>query len=295
MNKAKIIAIVGPTGSGKTEWAKKIAQDFSGKIISFDSRQIYKGLDIGTGKDKTFRQELTDILEPTKRFTLWDYQKLAEGVISDILNLKGLPVLVGGTGLYLYAVLYGYVIPKIQDEDLKLRKKLEKLSEKKLYEKLKKIDPKSAQKIDPQNKRRIIRALEVSILAREPFSNLQKKSKSKYDALILGIKTNRETLYSKIDARIDKMITEGLVEEVRNLIKKYRSDLPALNTIGYKEIINYLNGKITLREAVAKIKTNTHDYVRRQETWFRNNKDVKWVENYDQAKIKIKKFLQKGD
>lgn len=288
----KVIALVGPTGSGKTEWAQKIAHKFKTKIISADSRQIYKGMDLGTGKDKSFKQDLIDITLPTKRFTVWDYQKLASNLINQYLQMKNLPVLVGGTGLYLYAVLYGYVIPNLQEESLELRNKLEKSAANKLYEQLKKLDPKAAFKIDPKNKRRIIRALEVSILTKQPFSKIIRKKSPPYKILIIGIKTDRESLYSKIDARVEQMIKDGLVEEVRELLKKYRADLPALNTIGYKEIIDYLKGRIALKEAVEKIKTNTHDYVRRQETWFRKNKDIKWVEKYEEAEKLIEKFLK---
>lgn len=289
----KVIAIVGPTGSGKTRWAKKIAHKFGGKIISADSRQIYKGMDIGTGKDKSFKQDLIDIVEPTKKFTVWDYQRLANDLINQYFQMKNMPVLVGGTGLYLYAVLYGYVIPNLQEESLNLRNKLEKIENKKLYEQLKKLDPKAAEKIDPKNKRRLIRALEVSILSKKPFSAQQKKKKTNFDALIIGIKTDRETLYAKVDARIDRMVKEGLVEEVRNLLAKYRPDLPAFNTIGYKEIIDYLKGRQTLKEAIQKIKFNTHDYIRRQETWFRRDKNIKWVENISEAEKLIRKFLKK--
>ncbi|MFA6492728.1 MAG: tRNA (adenosine(37)-N6)-dimethylallyltransferase MiaA [Patescibacteria group bacterium] len=292
MNK-KVIAIVGPTGSGKTVWAKKIAKKFNAKIISADSRQIYKGLDIGTGKDKSFRQDLIDIISPIQHFTVWDYQRLANDLIEQYLNMKSLPVLVGGTGLYLYAVLYGYVIPNLQEESLKLREKLEKLKESELYQKLQELDPKTAKTIDSKNKRRLIRALEVSILAQTPFSKLQKKKKPSFETLIVGIETNREALYSKVDARIDQMIKDGLVEEVRELLKKYRPDLSTLNTIGYKEIIDYLQGRIELKEAIAKIKTNTHAYIRRQETWFGKNKDIKWVREYEEAEKLIEKFLKK--
>lgn len=292
MKNNKVIAIVGPTGAGKTLWAKKIATKFRAKIISADSRQIYKGLDIGTGKDKSFPQDLIDIVSPNKRFTLWDYQQLANDLINQYWQMKNLPVLVGGSGLYLDAVLYGYVIPDLQKESLKLRQKLEKIESSKLYSELKKVDPQAALKIDPQNKRRIIRALEVTLLAERPFSKLQKKSKPPFKTLIIGIKIDRQTLYSKIDARIDQMIKDGLVEEVRTLLKKYRSDLPALNTIGYKEIIDYLRGKNSLKEAIIKIKNNTHDYVRRQETWFRKNKNIKWVEHYEDAEKLIEKFLK---
>jgi len=289
----KIVAIVGPTGSGKTEWAKRLAKKFSGKIISADSRQIYKGMDIGTGKDKSFKQALIDVVEPTKKFTVYDYQQLTNKLINQYLTMKALPILCGGTGLYLYAVLYGYVIPSIKEESEKLRQKLEKLSSSELFERLKGLDPQAAQKIDPKNKRRLIRALEVVMLSGSQFSIQQKKLKPKFNALIIGVKTDRETLYSKIDARIEQMIKNGLVEEVRGLITKYRSDLPALNTIGYKEIIDYLRNKISLKDAIAKIKTNTHAYVRRQETWFRKNKDIKWVSRYEDAKKLVERFLKK--
>ena len=293
IKKPKVIAIVGPTGSGKTEWARKLAVKFNGRVISADSRQIYRGLDIGTGKDKSFKQDLIDIIEPVKKFTVYDYQKLANNLINQYFKMKALPILCGGTGLYLYAVLYGYVFPGIKEESEKLRKKLEKLSENELFERLKGLDPQAAQKIDPKNKRRIIRALEVIILSGSQFSIQQKKLKPKFETLIIGIKTDRETLYSKIDARIDQMIKEGLVEEVRGLLQKYRADLPAFNTIGYKEIIDYLKDRQSLKEAIDKIKTNTHDYVRRQETWFHKNRDIKWVSRYENAEKLVKRFLKK--
>lgn len=289
----KVIAIVGPTSSGKTAWAKKLAIKFSqAKIISADSRQIYLGMDIGTGKDKNLPQDLIDIIEPTKKFTLHDWQKMASNLLNQYFKMKNLPIIVGGTGLYIDALLYGYVIPDLKKESIALRKKLEKLPESELIKKLKEIDPESSLKIDPKNKRRLIRALEVSILTRRPWSKLQKKQKPKFETLIIGIDTNRETLYSKIDARIDQMIKNGLVEEVRDLTKKYQFDLPTFNTIGYKEIIDYLQGRQTLKVAVQKIKYNTHGYVRRQETWFRKNKDIKWVEKYEDAEKLIKKFLK---
>lgn len=293
IKKPKIVAIVGPTGSGKTEWAKRLAAKFNGRVISADSRQIYKGMDIGTGKDKSFEQDLIDLIEPVQKFTVYDYKKMANNLINQYLKMKTLPILAGGSGLYLYAVLYGYILPGIKEESEKLRKKLEKFSPKDLFERLKGLDPQAAQKIDPKNKRRIIRALEVVMLSGSQFSRLQKKRKPKFEALILGVKTDRQSLYSKIDARTVKMMKEGLVEEVRSLLKKYRSDLPTLNTIGYKEIIDYLRGRFSLTEAIDKIKTNTHAYVRRQETWFRRDKNIKWVKSYEQAEKIVERFLKK--
>jgi len=302
--KKKIIAIVGPTGSGKTNWAKSLAKKFNGKVISADSRQVYRGMDIGTGKDKSFHQDLVDILNPDEIYTVAKFQEDANKLINQYLSMKALPMIAGGTGLYIEALLYGYIIPSLKEESLVLRKNLEKLSDTELIQKLKEVDPKSALKIDPKNRRRIIRALEVSMLSKQPFSKQQKR-KPKFNALIIGIDTDRETLYSKIDARIDQMIKDGLVEEVRALISKHRKDLPAFNTIGYKEIIDYIssseiprqaklgniNGKQTLKDAVQKIKFNNHAYVRRQITWFKRDKNIKWVKTPAQAEKYIRKFL----
>lgn len=291
----KVIAIIGPTGSGKTSWSKALAKKFNGKVISVDSRQIYKGMDIGTAKDKTFSQDLIDIVNPDEPYTVSDYQKAATELINDYLKVKSLPILVGGTGLYMESVLYGFVLPELKEQSEKLRQDLEKLSDTELFKKLQDLDVEASKKIDPRNKRRVIRALEVTILSGKPFSAQQIKRKPKFDSLIIGIKTDRETLYSKIDARVDQMIKDGLVEEVRGLISKYqtfRTDLPAFNTIGYREIINYILGSQTLKEAIEKIKTNTHAYVRRQDTWFNRDKNIKWVSEIKEAEKLIKKFIK---
>lgn len=289
----KIIAIVGPTGSGKTEWAKKLSKKFGAKIISVDSRQIYRGMDIGTAKDKTFPQDLIDIVEPHQKYSVAQFQEDADKLINQYLVANNLPMLVGGTGLYLESILYGYVIPELKNESQKVRSALEKLSDLELIKKLKELDEKAAEKIDPKNRRRVIRAIEVSLLSGRPFSEQQHKRKPLYSTLILGIKTDRETLYAKIDARIEQMVKDGLIEEVRELVKKYGAYKEAFNSIGYKEIIDYLNNKTTLKAAIEKIKFNTHALVRRQETWLRRDKNIKWVENLDQAEKEITKFLKK--
>lgn len=288
----KIIVIVGPTGSGKTALAKVVASIFGGKIISVDSRQIYRGLDIGTAKDTTFPQEMIDIVDPGQTFSLSDYQEQATKIIENCFATNELPVLVGGTGLYLNSIVYGYEIPELQKESLKIRAELEKLTDANLFKKLQEIDSESAKKIDPRNKRRVIRAVEYSLLNDKPFSSAQIKKKPIFKTLILGIDVARETLYAKVDARVEQMIKDGLVEEVRNLIKKYPTDLPALNTIGYKEIIEYLQGRSTLAEAKEKIKFNTHAYIRKQDTWFRRDENIKWIKNKEEAKILIENFLK---
>lgn len=293
MESKKVIAIVGPTGSGKTIWAKKIADKFMGKIISVDSRQVYRGMDIGTAKEKEIQQGLIDIVNPDEPYSVADFQKGAVDLINQYMKMKNLPILVGGTGLYMEAVLYGYVLPELKAQSDEIKKDLEKLSDAALYSKLQKLDPKAAENIDPRNVRRVMRALEVTMLTGEPFSSQKRKRKPIYDALIIGIKTDRDTLYSKIDARVDKMITEGLVEEVRKLIQRYNQNLPAFNTIGYREIIDYINGKQTLKVAIEKIKNNTHAYVRKQDTWFSHDKNIYWVTDLKQAEKLVEKFLKK--
>lgn len=288
----KVVAIVGPTGSGKTEWAKVLAQKFSGHVISVDSRQIYKGMDIGTGKDQSFPQDLIDIIEPAQTFSLADYQKFATDLINHYLAIKTLPVLAGGTGLYLDAVVYGYVIPELKKESEKVRSELEKSTDAELFRKLQELDPDMAEKIDPRNKRRVIRALEYNLLNERPFSKHQKKKKPNFKTLIIGIDMPRETLYAKCDARVEQMIKDGLVEEVRSLIKKYPTDLSALNSIGYKEVIDYLQDRTDLPMAKEKIKFNTHAYIRKQDTWFRHNKHIKWVKTLAQAEKLVKRFLK---
>lgn len=290
--KNKIVAIVGPTGSGKTSWASELARKFKGKIISVDSRQVYRGLDIGTAKEKKLSQGLVDIVNPDETYSVADFQKAATDLINQYMKMKNLPILVGGTGLYMEAVLYGYVLPELKTQSDRMRKSLEKLSDAALFSKLQELDPKAAENIDPRNIRRVMRALEVTMLTGQPFSAGQRKRKPIYDALIIGIKTDRDTLYSKIDARVDKMITEGLVEEVRNLTKRYNQNLPAFNTIGYREIIDYINGKQTLKEAVARIKTDTHAYVRKQDTWFSHDKNIRWVADLKSAEKLVEKFLK---
>lgn len=292
MQSKKVIAIVGPTGSGKTNWAINFAQKYDGKIISVDSRQIYRGFDTGTAKNKNHPQDLVDIINPDEMYSVAEFQKAARELIDKYQKAHKLPILVGGTGLYMEALLYGYVLPELKEQSEKTKKSLEKLSDAALYSKLQELDPKAAENIDPRNVRRVMRALEVTMLTGKPFSSQKKKRKSQYDTLIIGIKIDRETLYSKIDARVDKMITDGLVEEVRKLIEKYNPNLPAFNTIGYREIIDYINGKQTLKEAVIKIKNNTHAYVRRQDTWFSRDKNIHWVEDLKSAEKLVEKFLK---
>ncbi len=327
--KKKLIVICGPTASGKTELAIKLALRLSPgqakkkfgirgiEIISADSRQIYRGMDIGTAKpapnvkckmkkEKCYLVEdiphyLIDIVNPDEEFSLAEYQKLANEKISEIHSKEKIPFLVGGTGLYINAVVYGYQIPKGKP-DINLRKRLEKESNEKLLQKLKKLDPNSAKNIDQKNKRRLVRALEVCILTGKPFSDQRIKRSTPYDILILGIDTPKNKLNKKIEQRVEKMLKQGLIPEVNLLLKKgYSENLPAMSGIGYKEIVDFLNqtkklnNKITkeqlLKETIDLIKKNTRKYSKRQLTWFKRDKNIHWIKNFNQAENLINKFL----
>ena len=305
--KPKLIVILGPTASGKTGLAIKLARKFNGEIVNADSRQIYKEMDIGTGKVESQKSvksikskvrkvespiHLINIVNPDEKFSLAQYKKLALNKIREIQKRNKVPFLVGGTGLYISAVIDNLEIPKAPPDD-KIRERLEKLDSKKLFEKLKKIDPKSAEIIGENNKRKLIRALEVYEITGKPFSAQQIKGEPLFNVLQIGVKTDREKLYKKIDQRVDEMIKMGLVEEAEKLAEKYSFDLPAMSGIGYQEIGLHLENKISLNEAVQKIKFRTHQYARRQITWFRRDERIRWVENFEEAEILVLEFLEK--
>jgi tRNA dimethylallyltransferase len=267
----KLIIILGPTASGKSELAFKLAKKFKGEIISADSRQIYKGMDIGTAKSKE-PQHLVDIVNPDQEFTLAQYKKLAIEKIREI----EVPFLVGGTGLYIQAIVDNLDIPQVKP-DKQLREELEKLTPGELYEKLKKLDP--GIQIDPNNKRRLIRAVEVCLLTGKPFP--RKKKNPLFDTLQIGLETTDE----KINQRVDKMFEMGLVKEVESLTKKYPSDLPAFSGIGYQEIIQ------NPQNAKEMIKLHTRQYAKRQMTWFKRDKRIHWIKNYREAEELVQEFL----
>ncbi|NQV12969.1 MAG: tRNA (adenosine(37)-N6)-dimethylallyltransferase MiaA [Parcubacteria group bacterium] len=287
----QLIVILGPTASGKTGLSLSLAQNFNGQIISADSRQIYRGMDIGTDKttDSDIPHHLIDIANPDEEFTLSDYQQAAFKIIES--EPTKLNFLVGGTGLYISAIVDNLQIPAVKPDE-KLRSKLQKMSSKKLLAELKKLDPVSAQKIDPQNKRRLIRAIEVCQVTGQPFSEQTTKGEPRVEALQIGLDVPREKLYTRINQRVDEMITAGLVDEVKNLLAKgYSKDLPAFSGIGYKEIISYLEKEISLDEATELIKRNTRRYAKKQLTWFRRDKNIRWVKNYQEAEKLVENFL----
>ena len=284
----KLVAIVGPTGIGKTKLAIQLALRFNGEIINADSRQIYRYMDIGTAKPTkdelaSVPHHLVDIIAPNQEFSLPEYQKLANDAINDIQTRNKTPFLVGGSGLYVWAVLEGWVVPKVAP-DVTFRRGLEKKAElgqgAELYQKLQQVDPAAAKKIDPHNIRRVIRALEVNKLTDSTFSQLQQKQSPSFQSLIIGLTANRTELYRRADQRVDNMIKQGFVEEVKILLKMgYSLNLPAMSSIGYREIGQYIQGEMTLDEAVYKIKTGTHRFIRHQYAWFRlNDERIKWFD-----------------
>lgn len=288
-----LIVILGPTASGKTRLALDLAQKFNGYIISSDSRQVYRGTDIGTDKlpkseQRGIPHRMIDIVDPDQDFTLAQYQKTVFAILKK--QKEHLPFLVGGTGLYIKSVVDNLSIPK-GGPDKVLRKKLEQKSTPELFQELIQLDPPAARMIDENNKRRLIRAIEVCRKTGEKFSLQLKKKKPIVRALQIGIKVPREKLYQKINQRVDEMIKQGLVEETKHLGKKYGWELPAMSAIGYQQIGFYLLGKLSLTEATELIKKNSRNYARRQMTWFRRDKRIKWIENKKEAEKLISDFL----
>jgi len=284
----KLIAIVGPTGIGKTKLAIQLARRFNGEIINADSRQIYRGMDIGTAKPTkeelaSVPHYLIDIMEPNQEFNLAEYRHLAYQSIKDVQKRGKIPFLVGGSGLYIWTVLEGWIVPQIAP-DISFRREQEKKAEMgqaaDLYQELKQIDPVAASKIDPRNIRRVIRALEVNNTSAKPFSQLQKKQAPSFQTLIIGLTAERAELYRRVDARVDDMVKQGFVAETNNLMAKgYTLNLPAMFSIGYREIGQYLNGEMTLDEAIYKIKVGTHRFIRHQYAWFRlKDERIKWFD-----------------
>jgi len=293
----KLIAIIGPTGIGKTKLAIQLALLYNGEIVNADSRQIYRFMDIGTAKPigeelAAVPHHLVDIIEPDKEFSLAEYQQLTDKTIHDIQARGKIPFLVGGSGLYVWAVLEGWVIPKVAP-DVIFRQGLEKRAELgqggDLYRELEEIDPAAAKKIDPHNIRRVIRALEVNKVSDSTFSRLQKKQAPPFRTLIIGLTAERKELYRRADERVDNMLKQGFVDEVSKLLKMgYNLTLPSMSSIGYREIGQYLNGGLTLEEAVYKIKTGTHRFIRHQYAWFRlKDERIKWfdIEKVNQGEI----------
>ena len=290
----KLIVILGQTATGKTELAVKLAAKFKAEIISADSRQIYKDMQIGTGQDlkkyKHIPYHLINLIPPNQQFSLAEYQKKCLQKIKQVQARGKLPFLVGGTGLYISAVVDNYQIPAVKP-DPRIKAKLAKLNKKDKIKMLKKLDNAALNFVDIDNPRRLERALEVC-LSGQKFSESRKKNKSIFNILQIGIKKPRQKLNSLIDQRVNKMIKQGLINETKKIIKKYGLKSIPLQTIGYAEIIDYLNKKTTLSEAVELIKIHTHQLAKRQMAWFKRDKHINWITNYNQAEKLISNFLK---
>lgn len=275
----KVIAIVGPTASGKTKLAIEMAQKLDTEIISADSRLVYKGFDIGTAKPTKEEQLLVkhhmiDVVEPEYDFSVADFADGAGKVISELHAKNKVPIVVGGTGLYFRILLENYDMPRVEANP-QLRAELENLSNEELFEKLSNIDKISAEKIHQNNRVRVIRALEVSLTTGKPFSLIKGVKENKYDVeWVFPEIESRENLYNRINMRVDIMIKDGLVDETKNLLSRHGRIKNLVNTIGYQEIIEYLDGNLSIDNAIEQIKQNTRRYAKRQLTWFRRNPNL---------------------
>jgi len=303
-----LVAIVGPTGIGKSQLALRLARISNGEIVSADSRQVYRHMDIGTAKPG--REELSlvphhliNILNPDEDFSLAQYQELAYRVIDDIHQRNKLPILVGGSGMYVWSVLEGWGIPRVPP-DLEFRHSLEekaaRVGKDKLYQELEEIDPVAAQRIDQRNVRRTIRALEVHRNTETPFPQLQYRKAPPFDTLIIGLTADRAELYRRIDLRVDEMLKQGLVAEVEKLMNMgYDFNMPAMSGIGYKQIGMFLNGELALAAAIQQIKFETHRFVRHQYNWFQlKDERIDWFDIQSRLDSEITmlltRFIQEG-
>ncbi len=288
--KQSLIAIVGPTAIGKSEIALNLAKRISGEIISADSMQVYRELDIGTAKPvkserETIPHHLIDIASICDGFSVAKYQRMARRSIEKTSKSGNMPILVGGSGLYIRAVIDDLDFPPQTTESIKIRKDLENMADeqgpKVLHERLRRIDSKSADKIHPNNIRRIIRALEVYEMSGQIYSEHPKvwdDRKSIYDLSFFGIECNRKHLYRLIDKRVDRMIEEGFQDEVESIVDNgYRGELSNKKVLGYDELLCYLDGEYSIDGAVSRIKKNTHHFAKRQLTWFKADPRIKWL------------------
>jgi len=286
--KKPLIVIVGPTAVGKTKLSIEIAKQFNGEVISGDSMQVYRGMDIGTAKVRSEEMEgiphhLIDIQEPCEPYTAAEFQRQVNSSIASIQAAGRLPIIAGGSGLYIQSVLYGYRFgeqKRDEERTAKLEKELEELGADVLHTRLKTYNAEKAEKIHPNNHRRLIRALELyetktTSSKSELMKNLEESS---CKPLVIGLEMERSLLYHRINERVDQMIAAGLIDEVKTLVAKGYQDCQAMNAIGYKELIPFIKGDMKLDEAIELLKRNSRRYAKRQYTWFRNKMDVQWHE-----------------
>ncbi len=302
----KIIVIVGPTAVGKTYVSVELARKLNTEVISADSMQIYKGMDVGTAKiteneKRGVIHHMIDIVNPDENYSVSEFKNDAEKIIDNLLLKDKIPVIAGGSGLYVNSLIYDLDFSNAKSNE-KLREYYtyyyKEYGEDALYDKLIKIDPISAQRIHKNNIKRVIRALEVYDITGKKFSELNtdvRKESKKYDCVLIGLSMERKVLYERINQRVDEMLSNGLVEEVKSLIDNgYDKNLVSMRGIGYKEIIDYLEGSMDLEEAANILKRNTRRFAKRQYTWFLKDKNVKWfsMDNLDEAGNTVKNILE---
>ncbi|MCC9020880.1 tRNA (adenosine(37)-N6)-dimethylallyltransferase MiaA [Bacillus nakamurai] len=298
-SKQSVVILVGPTAVGKTNVSIQLAKMLNAEIISGDSMQVYKGMDIGTAKITEQEMEgvphhLIDILEPSDSFSTADYQKMVRAKISEIANRGKLPMIVGGTGLYIQSVLYDYTFTENSGDPV-FRENMEKLAAEEgagfLHAKLAAADPEAAAAIHENNTRRVIRALEILHTSGKTMSEHLKDQKREmlYNAILIGLTMDRQALYDRINERVDMMMEAGLLDEVKRLYDRNLRDSQAIQAIGYKELYEYLDGRVTLSEAVGQLKQNSRRYAKRQLTWFRNKMPVSWTDMTPPVNIELKK------
>lgn len=278
--KSKVIAIVGPTASGKTKMAIDLAKQINGEVISADSRYVYKGFDIASAKPTMEERDgiphhLIDIVEPEIDYTVADFYDDAKNTIADILSRGKVPIVAGGTGLYFRVLLETYDLPRVEANP-ELRAELELRDKEDLLNELKNLDLKGYESVKDANKRRIVRALEVTKILGKPFSEVSVEKEAEFDVeWKMPYIESREILYDRINRRVDLMVEQGIIEETKQLLEKHGRIKNFVDTIGYKEILTYLDGEATLEEALDKLKQHSRNYAKRQLTWFRKNPMLK--------------------
>lgn len=301
--KPKVIVICGPTASGKTALSIALAKKIGGEIVSADSMQIYKDMDIGSAKPtkeemQGIKHYMLEFVSPKERYSVAEYKKQAEQAIQEILQKGKTPIIVGGTGLYVNSLIYGieYQDTKIDEE---YREKLEKIvveeGLEKLYEQAKEIDPQAMETISPNDRKRIIRVLEIYHETGKTKTQQEiesRKNEVKYDYKVFAITMERSILYERINKRVDIMVEQGLIQEVQNLIQKYDQYPTAMQALGYKEIKQYLEGNTSKEEAIETIKQETRRYAKRQLTWFRKNKETIWLDASKKIEDNIENILK---
>jgi tRNA dimethylallyltransferase len=297
----RLIAIVGATATGKTALAVALARRFPGRFeaVNADSRQVYRGMDVGTAKPTAEEREalphrLVDIVDPDEPFSLGRWLELAKEALGEIWDAGRVPIVIGGTGQYVWALLEGWRVPEVPPQE-ELRRALASQPVADLLAELKRIDPVSQEYIQPGNVRRVVRALEVYHATGKPFSYWRTKDAPPFRSLVLGLRLPREELYERIDRRVDAMMAAGFLDEVRGLVARgYDCDLPSMSGIGYGELCRHVLGEMTLAEAVARTKTGSHRLARHQNAWFKaGDGRITWVETADTAARNVADWLSR--